>query len=75
MAAEFHFPDDLVQLQHEWFDAETAWKEAEPGEPAAAAYRRVHELTLALHRHKTMREAENHHEMREALRKAARQEG
>lgn len=73
--ADYDFPDDLVQLQRDWFAAEKAWEEADPGEPATAAYRRVHELTLKLHRHPFMQDAENHDAARTALRKAAQSAG
>jgi hypothetical protein len=73
--AELDFPDDLVNLQRDWFAAEKAWEEADPGESATAAYERVHELTMALHRHPWMQAAENRYEARMALRQAARSAG
>jgi hypothetical protein len=73
--AEYDFPDDLLELQRNWFAAERTWEQAAPGEQATVAYRRVHEIAVALHRHPWMQgqaETGSRYKARMALRKAAR---
>jgi hypothetical protein len=50
----FDIPADLVQLQREWFAAETRWQEAaQRGDQPATdeAYLATQRLTMELHRH------------------------
>jgi hypothetical protein len=73
--AEYDFPDDLLDLQREFFAAEKAWKEAGKrgdAEATTAAYQRTQDAAMALHRHPWMNATENRYKARLALREAAR---
>jgi hypothetical protein len=72
----FDFPDDLLELQRDWFAADKdRTAAARGGDDAAfiAAGARLQDLTMALHRHPWMRECTSRYEARMALRAAARQ--
>jgi hypothetical protein len=73
--ADFTFPDDLVQLQRDWFAAERRWQEAarRGDQPAIdEAYQATHDLTMALHRHPYMQDTEHRYQARIAIREVAR---
>ena len=65
--ADYEFPPDLVDLRVEQLDADAAWSAAGDAEAAVAAYGRVQDLTMALHRHEWLQEAGNTHSIRAAL--------
>lgn len=72
--ATFDFPDDLVQLQRDWFAADEArTAAARAGDDAAfnEAGARLQDVTMALHRHPWMHACETRFQARLALRAAA----
>jgi hypothetical protein len=72
----FDFPDDLVQLQRDWFGADAARTAAArngDSEAFEAASARLQDLSMALHRHPWMQACDTRYQARMALREAARQ--
>lgn len=70
----FDFPDDLIQLQREWFTTDAArTAAAQSGDDAAFkdAGQRLQNLTIELQ--EKVRKYENPYEARMALREAARE--
>jgi hypothetical protein len=65
------------QLKRDWRAAEDRWRDAAHRSDQKAvdeAYKAAHALTMELHRHPWMQEHGNGHELRIALREAARQQ-
>ena len=72
---DFDFPDDLVQLQRDWFaadEARTAAARSGDSEVFAVADGRLQDVTMALHRHPYMQASETRYQARMALREAAK---
>jgi hypothetical protein len=70
----YDFPDDLIQLQRDFFAAEERWRQAAAGgddDAVGQAYRTAHDAALALHRHPWWDTTETRYQARLALREAA----
>jgi hypothetical protein len=72
----FDLPDDLIDLQRQWFAADEARTQAAQSgsaEAFKAAGERLQDVTMTLHRHPWMQASEQRYQARMALREAVRQ--